>query len=606
MRLPPRPNLQWKDDGTPVDARVDDVYFSREDGLSETRAVFLAGCGLPERWQGCDNFTVAELGFGTGLNFLALWQMWRETRPSEGWLHFVSFEGFPLDREDAAKALSAWPELEGLARQLLKAWPVRAMGVRKVTWSEERLSLTLHIGDIADTLPVADVKADAWFLDGFSPAKNEAMWDETLWPLVAARCNPGARAATFTVAGAVRRGLSAAGFEVTRAPGYGRKRQRLEAVLPGQVSVRPQPRKIAVIGAGVAGAHLAYALRRRGADVTVFDSASGPAQGTSSNPLALVMPRLDATDTVQARLLIDAYLTAQSVYTDLPGAVPIEVIHRPRDEKEAARFAKVLADPPLDLTQLEATSDGVLHKQGIIIEPAKLLPALLEHSDVRWGQSPDIDVANREVDREPFDAIILATGWHMAKALTWLKLQCRAGQVDWVETDIEAPPVAIAEGGYAIAHGTRRLWGATYAAFEGEEVPGVSLEGHKANADMLAELKPYWWMQARDMTPKARMGIRAAAPDRLPVIGALPDVAGSAHQLAALGQNGQFDTSVMRVPGVYLAGGFGSRGFTWAPWAAAILIAQIYHDPLPVATDAEAAIDPARQLIRDARRGSLA
>ena len=226
MRLPPRPNLEWKDDGTPVDPRVDDVYYSVQDGLAETRAVFLSGCGLPENWQDRATFMIAELGFGTGLNFLATWQLWQQTRPENGWLNFVSFEGFPLDAQDIERAMQPWPELAEFAEQLCEKWPTRAYGVRHLIWPDARLSLTLHIGLIADALPQAMFKADAWFLDGFSPAKNGAMWDEALWPLIAERSAAGARVGTFTVAGAVRRGLASAGFTVDKRPGHGRKRER--------------------------------------------------------------------------------------------------------------------------------------------------------------------------------------------------------------------------------------------------------------------------------------------------------------------------------------------------------------------------------------------
>lgn len=606
MRLPTQPEIIWKADGTPVDARVDDVYFSREDGLSEARAVFLAGCGLPEEWQGRTNYTVAELGFGTGLNFLALWQMWRATRVDAGWLHFVSFEGFPLDRSDAEKALGTWPKLADLREKLLRAWPVRAKGVRRFTWPDERLTLTLHIGDISETLPASELLADAWFLDGFSPAKNDRMWDDALWPLVAKRTRPGGRAATFTVAGAVRRGLASAGFDVTRAPGHGRKRQRLEAVLPGSSQTEPRtPKKIAIIGAGIAGAHLAYTLGQRGADVTVYDRASGPAQGTSGNPLALVMPRLDATDTVQARLLIDAYLVAQKTYADLPGSSPIEVHHRPRDPAEATRFEKVLADPPLGLSQLEATQDGVLHKQAVVVEPARLIPALLERADLQWGGQVDVDLENRTVNATRFDAIILATGWHMVEALPWLKLQCRAGQVNWVETDVTAPPAAITQGGYAIASNGLRLWGATYAPLRAMGKPQPSADATAENKKMLNALNPYWRAQVETCPEQARAGVRAAAPDRLPVIGALPDVEASMPALSAVQRSGQPAAQLETIPGVYIAGGFGSRGFTWAPWAAAILTARLFNDPSPASIGALAAIDPGRQLVRDARRGLL-
>jgi len=182
MRLPPRPDLSWKEDGTPVDERVGDVYYSVEDGLAEARAVFLSGCGLPEAWHRQNPYTIAELGFGTGLNFLATWHMWQAHRRPDGWLNFVSFEGYPLEAEDIARALTPWPELRELAMKLCDAWPARAKGIQQITWPEERLTLTLHRGMIEETLPRAVFVADAWFLDGFSPAKNAAMWDDAIRP----------------------------------------------------------------------------------------------------------------------------------------------------------------------------------------------------------------------------------------------------------------------------------------------------------------------------------------------------------------------------------------------------------------------------------------
>lgn len=608
MRLPPRPDLTWKEDGTPVDERVGDVYYSVEDGLAEARAVFLTGCGLPEAWQGRASFTIAELGFGTGLNFLATWQMWRAQREAGSWLHFVSFEGFPLDREDVERALLPWPELSELSSKLSAAWPTRAKGVRQLVWPEERLTMTLHIGLIEDTLPQAQFKADAWFLDGFSPAKNEAMWAEDIWPLISERSHPGAQAATFTVAGAVRRGLADAGFEVAKKPGHGRKRERLEAVFgkPAVTMTKPAAPRVAVIGAGISGACLAKSLSQRGAEVTVFDQADGPAHGTSGNPLALVMPRLDAGDTVQARLLIDAYLQAQVFYAGLPGVDVTEVVQRPRDGAEAERFKKVLADPPLDLTQLEALAGGgLLHKRALILQPAKLLPALLEGIDVRWQAKSDIDLADRCVGGERFDAVILATGWHMDAQMPELGLTSRLGQVDWFETEVEAPPAAIASGHYALALESRRLWGATFETLTSDALE-TSDAARQNNLEGLEGLAPYWWQQARTAQIKSRAGVRATTADRLPLIGALPDPAvmeAERHSLERAGwrvQVGDYERD-----GVYLAGGYGSRGFTWAPWAAELLTADIFGDPQPAALEARQAVAPVRQVLRAfKRRGS--
>ncbi len=618
MRLPPRPDLSWKDDGTPVDTGVDDVYFSVEDGLAETRTVFLSGCGLPGRFAGIDSFTVAELGFGTGLNFLALWQLWRANRGDTGWLHFVSFEGFPLDKEDAARALSAWPELAQLTEMLIEKWPVRAKGVRRVVWGEERLTLTLHIGDIAETLPQAQVRADAWFLDGFSPAKNDEMWAESLWPLVFERCALGSRLASFTVAGVVRRGLEAAGFSVDRLPGHGRKRQRLEAyeavpegleagekpVRNGAETVRGGAKRVAIIGAGIAGANLAHAMTTRGAEVTVFEASDGPAQGTSGNPLALVMPRLDASDTAEARLLVDAYLTAQRAYRDLPGAQFTTTMHRPSSDKEAGRFAKMLADPPLGLEQLEATEGGVLHKGAMILRPAVLIPALLEGAQVRWGVEAEVDFAARTVNGEAFDAVVLASGWQMQAALPWLRLDGRAGQIEWMQSAVEAPPSALVSSDYVLASGQLRLWGATFGPHAGGQVQ-ASEAGHADNMAALLALRPDWLGEVERVEVLSRAGVRATPPDRMPVVGRLVDYEAALMALGGLRQGLPVPDRVPEIEGVYLTGGFGARGFTWGPWAGAVLSAQVFGDPVPAPLDGMELVAPIRQVRRDLKRGLI-
>lgn len=600
----------WKDDGTPVDPRVDDVYYSVADGLAESRAVFLAGCGLPKAWRARAQYTIAELGFGTGLNFLAAWQMWRNHKSETGWLNFVSFEGFPLDREDVERALRPWPELRELADQLCDRWPARAKGVRQIVWPEERVTLTLHVGLIDETLPQAVFIADAWFLDGFSPAKNQAMWDETLWPLIAERSAPGAQVATFTVAGAVRRGLTEAGFSVEKMPGHGRKRERLEAVYQGVVenplSGASKPQRVAIVGAGIAGACLAVSLQQRGAVVTVFESAPGPAQGTSGNPLALVMPRLDAGDTVHARLVIDAYLNAQAFYAGRPGVSTTETVHRPRDDTEAARFEKVLSDPPLGLAQLEALQGGgLLHKGSLVIEPAKLLRALLQGIDVHWEQAANFDPQTRTVNGETFDQIVLANGWHMQRDLPDLNLDNRLGQVEWIRSEVLAPPSAVAAGPYAVATSNTRLWGATFEDHTGG-LPQISAAASRENNQGLRTLAPYWWQQTKQYPIQSRAGVRASTADQVPLVGPWPDVAAMRADRSALERAAwRIAPEAYGISRLHIAGGFGSRGFTWAPWAAAILTAQIFRDPLPASAESLSAIVPNRQILRAMKRNSL-
>ncbi|MDF1873507.1 tRNA (5-methylaminomethyl-2-thiouridine)(34)-methyltransferase MnmD [Vannielia sp.] len=203
--------LAWNAAGTPVSTRFDDPYFSLEDGLAETRHTFLAGNGLPERFK--PGFHVAELGFGTGLNFLATLDAFRASGCG-GVLHYTSFEAYPMRPPEIARALQAFPTLDPT--------PLTSATLPLAEGADYRLEVV--VGDARTTLPVWQHRADAWFLDGFAPAKNPELWEASLMAEVAAHTAPRGTFATYTAAGHVRRALEAAGFAVERAPGFGRKR----------------------------------------------------------------------------------------------------------------------------------------------------------------------------------------------------------------------------------------------------------------------------------------------------------------------------------------------------------------------------------------------
>lgn len=215
-----RAKLTWTDDKVPVSDQFDDPYFSLQNGLEETRHVFLAGNDLPRRFT--SGFHIAELGFGTGLNMLTAWSVW-ERSGQTGPLWFTSFEAFPMAQDDMARALQAFPELKPWSDRFLAKWDCGKCEL-------ETLKLEVVEGDARQTLPAWSGKANAWFLDGFSPAKNPELWEPGLLRQVANHTAPNGTAATYTAAGFVRRGLEEAGFAVTRSPGYGRKRHMTRAV----------------------------------------------------------------------------------------------------------------------------------------------------------------------------------------------------------------------------------------------------------------------------------------------------------------------------------------------------------------------------------------
>ncbi len=213
--------LDWKDGILPVSRRFDDPYFSIHDGLAETQHVYLAGNGLPARL--CDGFQIAELGFGTGLNLLAT--LLAHTGP--GMIHYTSFEAYPLPAADIARALQAFPQALAVAGPFLDQW-----GAGATTINLGSISATIILGDARDTLPLWGGRADAWYLDGFSPAKNPELWSPDLMAEVARHTAPHGTFATYTAAGHVRRALADAGFTVQRQPGFGHKRHMTTGALP--------------------------------------------------------------------------------------------------------------------------------------------------------------------------------------------------------------------------------------------------------------------------------------------------------------------------------------------------------------------------------------
>jgi tRNA 5-methylaminomethyl-2-thiouridine biosynthesis bifunctional protein len=582
-------------DGAPRSRRYGDVYFSKAGGLAETRAVFLAGCGLPQRWAGRRAFTVAELGFGTGLNIAALLELWRATRPPGARLAIFSVEAEPLGAADAARALAAFPELAASAAALTGRWPGRARGFHRVDLPELGATLDVAVMDAHAALGVWRGRADAWFLDGFAPAVNPLMWTDALMALVAARSAPGALAATYTVAGQTRRALAAAGFAALRRPGFGAKRERLEARLPGEPrAARPAPR-VAIVGAGIAGAALARAFRALGAAPRVFDAA-GPGAGGSGMPAALVTPRLDAGLGPIAQLHAQALARAVRLYDALPGAVIGRGVLQLEDgARDAARFARIAAADLFEPGALELLSavaaaerlaepapPGLLINAARIVQPAAVLDAWLPKIEshavatvapagVSWRLVGEGGHAIAEAD-----VVCLATGAGLAALWPDAPVMPVRGQLSWTE-DVAAPAAA-AWGAYVAPMRAGLMFGATHdrGVAAADWRPGDDAR----NLATLAARLPRLAARLAGVRIQGRAAIRATTPDRLPIAGPL-------------------------MPGLFALGGFGARGFALAPLLAEHVAAEAVGAPSPLPGPLARIVDPARFAERARRRGMV-
>lgn len=226
--------IEWREN-QPYSTHFDDVYFSSDDGLAETDYVFLQGNDLQNRWQAlhANTFTIIETGFGTGLNFLSAMQLWLNMAPPQSVLHYVSVEKYPLTMQEIARALQLWPQLNAVGQPFLAHYAQLLQGAQPIELFDNRVAITLLLGDATEQLSQLYIKADAWFLDGFAPGKNPEMWQPALFAQMARLSTPQTTFATFTSAGAVRRGLHNAGFSVKKRVGFGKKREMLHGQFAG-------------------------------------------------------------------------------------------------------------------------------------------------------------------------------------------------------------------------------------------------------------------------------------------------------------------------------------------------------------------------------------
>jgi len=671
--------IDWDAGPAPRAPAFGDLYHSDEGGAAETEHVFLAGNDLPARFDRPGPFAVGELGFGTGLNFLVLWRAWeRAAKPKAARLHFVSVEKHPLAPGDQARAVAGRPELSPYAERLVARLPPIHPGPHHIVF-EGGVALTLLYGEAEQVLASCEGAIDAWFLDGFSPARNESMWSDRVLDEVARLSAPDATVATYTAAGAVRRGLETRGFAVEKRPGFGRKRDMLAGRraegptssgpaasdplaapvggwaapdgLYGDLgtdedldqgpprpigrapwfgahgeSLLPPGARVAVVGAGIAGASLAFHLRAAGFRPIVLDG-EGPAAGASGNAAGLIAPRLSLGGQPAERFHVDAWLHAANLYRAVAGEAfrDIGVLQLASDEKEADRFRTLVEAEALPADELrlingpEASAIAGADVEGPalwtpragVVDPAGLVRALLGETSVRRARVAAVDATGDGAvlsleggERIDADAVVVANALDAARLAPTAPLPL-AGSLGQTTLLPDAPPLktAVAWGPYAVpAPGGGLVLGATYDPYDGDAAPRPERDARNlaAVAEKLAAL-------VRDARPVlGRAAVRCVTPDRAPIAGPLPDwpAALAAYDGLRTGA-GLAYPPLPRAPRLWTLTGLGSRGLVTAPLAAALVVADMAGTPSPVERDVAEALHPARFLIRDLRRGRV-
>ncbi len=647
--------LTWHG-GIPYATQFDDIYFSVEHGLEESLHVFINGNDLIARYKALaetDTFVIGELGFGTGVNCLLAWQLFIKHAPKGAKLVLFSAEKHPLCLDDLSRSLSLWPTLSREAQLLLADYPILTPGMHTLTFEASRVTLHLMLGDALDmfrSLLVCGKHAaeatlrpwhiSAWFLDGFAPSKNAALWSEDLLHVLGLLSHEATTVATFSVAGEVRRHLEAAGFVLSKRAGFGQKKHCLwgefkgatkslkKSRTPWVVASHPKPSKkqVIIVGAGLAGCFTAHLLARRGFQVTVLDTASEVAGGASGVQKAVLYPQLSGYASPLSEWMLQAFLFAHRTYAkwihaglfpgELKGLLQFNAKHASLDTwlaayKALARF--VDADTASRLAGVSIDSEALFVPRGGWVDTPALCRFLIDTPGIDWRPNTQVDVLQYEAGlwhlaKMHAPVVVLANGAHAANFLETkhLPLELFRGQMTAIQSNDASCmlKLPLCGSGHVLPADEGMHWlGASFHP----EIPNAvaPTNDNQENLEKLAALPtPVIWSSNMCASWSE---VRAKTPDYLPLVGPLPDVLAFQTQFLALSKDGgqTIEKPGAYYPDLYLCAGFGSRGLTSIPLAASHLVATICHEPAPLSQSLVENIAPARFLLKQIKQGVL-
>jgi len=649
--------IDWQHN-TARSLQFDDVYFNTEGGQAEARHVFLDGNRLGERFStlASPHFSIAETGFGTGLNFLCTRALWLRQAPASARLNYIAVEKYPLTPDDLARCLGHWPEFDAAARQLQAQYPPRVEGFHRLEFDAGRISLTMIFDDAVHGLSQLEGTVDAWFLDGFSPAKNPDLWSAPLFAQMARLSHQNSSLATFSTARSVRDGLTGAGFSLAKAAGFGAKREMLTGSYGGQPAgpsaspwfdrpkPRPRPDAVLILGAGLAGCSAAHALARRGIRVTLLDQASTLASGGSGNRQGALYAKLPVRPTKQGLLHSTGLgyshhllqLLERQGLLDARHWQACGLLQLAQSDKEIARQQQLLdaGDYPADLVhgvsavQASALAGMPVPHRGLYfptagwVSPVHLCRALVQHplievhtqipvrtlvqcpDSLRWRLSTDSG------DRLEASVVIVATAGaaNSLAPLAQLPLKAIRGQVSEAPVPGEQPAlktVVCGDGYIAPPMEGTYCFGATFDLHD----PDIQLRDadHGSNLATLSASLPVLGQALAQGSLHGRVAFRCSTPDYLPLVGPAPNRDRYLSDYARLSRDRKwsFDTEPTHHAGLYISVGHGSKGLLTCPIGAELLAAMICNEPLPLGRTLIEAMSPARFIIKNLIRGSI-
>ncbi len=652
-------NLIWRD-GQPYSELFDDIYYSSGkseeiSGESEFQHVFFKHNGLPERWQGRNDFVIAELGFGSGLNCILTIREWLKhcaEIKEDKTLHYIAIEKYPFSPEAIADLMSRYPELKLFCDELLENYPPAIEASHSRRLFDNRVNMHFKFMDVTDALEKNSFNVDAWFLDGFSPAKNPDMWSSKLFSIIARNSRAGATCSTYTSAGFVKRNLQKAGFVVSKVKGYGKKRDMLVAKLteakPGNTEpasfkykdkpwfeppqlIKTSKKDATIVGAGIAGLSLAYALVQRGWTVSIIDEYGDIQKKATSNPAPIVYPRLSVNHDVDTEFFTAAYCYALYIFKSLQVKSKrqfwfddglLQLMDRRRITEIINKF-KFNSD---FISIVERSVDSVLTEKKddqVIVEYASagvVLPGIL--CDVLKDECGDkLNIIEAEVTRVIYDdawqclhdsrliketeVLIIANGVDINSLGLPVNFPVEAirGQVMVLnegQASRQIKKTLNAEVHITPAINSRHYLGATYTR------NCRNMEVCESDNDkLLSSLRNiYPDIFQQDDYHDAWVGFRAMSKDRVPIVGAVPDESFFDKEYADISHGNTIKVyqPAAYLDGLYISAAHGSRGFTSSFLSAEVIAAQIVGEPVPVSKDVLNYLHPSRFIVNNLKR----
>ncbi|MDH5613063.1 MAG: bifunctional tRNA (5-methylaminomethyl-2-thiouridine)(34)-methyltransferase MnmD/FAD-dependent 5-carboxymethylaminomethyl-2-thiouridine(34) oxidoreductase MnmC [Gammaproteobacteria bacterium] len=641
--------IQWRD-SQPFSPDYEDIYYSSTGGREESEYVFLQHNHLVSRWQAMvagEHFVIAETGFGTGLNFVLTMKAWAEQARPEAVLHYITIEKHPVSPEDIKRVAANWPELAETYEELLAVYPLPVEGEHCRALLGGRVQLHLVFADVIDALESRELQVDAWYLDGFGPDKNADLWSDQVFRLIEKNSGQGATLSTYTAAGFVRRGLQAAGFEVSKVKGHGKKREMITAVLnhkrPMQSTapwyelekINYQHKQAVIIGAGLAGLTTAWSLVQRGWQVSLVEKHKNIAEEASGNPAGLLMPRLSIDNKTDAQFYTTALLYAaycldrlqhndteqfwfhEGVYSIFKAGKAEKLINR---HGYAKQFIDILQQHDLknyiedkDATVSFFPEAGWASPKGICESLLRACGASLRLINQNVTDIRQIDNQWQALDERgqgiaSAEVLIIANGVgaNQFDTVSWLPVSSVRGQI----TEIAASKSSVALN--------KALSFDAYVTpeYKGKHYAGATYRVNDDNAQLTQEEQDETVSHLEQCLPgvfatptrlKGRVGFRPVSDDMTPIVGIMPDKEAFTEDYKEL-HHGRPNTqypSAKYLSGLYINAAHGSRGICSSFLSAEILAAMIVNEPLPVSKNIADYLSPARFLMRKLKRGEL-